>query len=266
MNQALELREAALKTHIVKAGLLALSHFHQRSPEEFTLKGKQDFLTEADGLVEHYLNDVIHQQFPLDGIFGEETGGFDEQCEYLWVIDPIDGTANYARGIGHFCVSIALVSEGQTELGAIYNPVTEELYIARKGQYACKNQRPLHVSQTHSLDSTSFELGWSKRVPQSRYLDVVKNLLDLGANIRRGASGALALAWVAEGRTDGYAELHMNAWDCLAGLLLVREAGGYTGSYPEDYAAIKQGGAIFAATPDVAVALSQAVEIPIQFN
>ncbi|SIO94002.1 inositol monophosphatase family protein [Vibrio spartinae] len=264
MNELeLQTRETTLKEILQQAGSLALHHFNSRHPGEYTLKGAQDFLTESDTIVEQYIRQELQAAFPDDGILGEETGG-DTKNSQLWVIDPIDGTANFARGIAHFCVVIAFVKDGITLLGGIYNPVTDELYFARKGAYASKNNIPLHIAKTPDLQSASFELGWSNRVPQQHYVNAYSSLLSLGANIRRGASGALALAWVAEGRTDGYAELHMNAWDCLAGLLLVEEAGGSIGRFPESHADITCGGSVLAAAPQVAQALSQATQIEIK--
>lgn len=266
MNQfELDSRETTLKNLLQQAGALALQHFQSRRPGDYFLKGAQDYLTEADTLVEQYIRQKLQNAFPDDGILGEEIGGNSDHSK-LWIIDPIDGTANFARGIGHFCVVIAFVEDGTTLLGGIYNPVTQELYSARKDAYAKKNDTPLQVANTPNLQSACFELGWSNRVPQQRYLDVYSALLASGVNIRRGASGALALAWVAEGRTDGYAELHMNAWDCLAGLLLVEQAGGYICRYPEDHTQIQLGGAVLAAAPQVAHALSQATQIEIKFS
>ena len=253
-------REIALHNITLSAGQLALELYHARKPGDFTLKGQQDFLTEADTLVEERIRHAIETQFPEDGLLGEETGGSAKNLS-LWVIDPIDGTANFARGIDHFCISIAFVHQGDTLLGAIYNPKSNEIYLARKGQYVTKNGQPLHVSSITDTHSASFELGWSTRVPQETYLTIMASLLQSGGNIRRGASGALALAWVAEGRTDGYAESHMNAWDCLAGLLMVREAGGQTGTFPETHAKIAQGGPILAVAPGVAEKFSKDVMI-----
>jgi len=264
LNQLeLKIRETTLKKIVQQAGVLALQHFRSRQSGHYTLKGAQDFLTESDTIVEQYIRQELQQCFPDDGILGEEIGGNADNSQ-LWVIDPIDGTANFARGIGHFCVVIAFVKEGVTLLGGIYNPVTQELYLARKGMYAEKNGVPLHVAKTPDLQATSFELGWSNRVEQRRYVNIYSALLTLGANIRRGASGALALAWVAEGRTDGYAELHMNAWDCLAGLLLVEEAGGSISRYPKKHADITCGGSVLAAAPQVAQAFSLATNIEIK--
>ncbi|WP_421850530.1 inositol monophosphatase family protein [Marinomonas sp.] len=247
----LEKREAALHSITLTAGALALESYRARQPGDFTMKGQQDFLTEADALVEEHIRHAIYNLFPEDGLLGEETGGSVTNAS-LWVVDPIDGTANFARGIDHFCISIAFVHNGETLLGAIYNPATNEMYLARKGQYVTKNGQALRVSNITDTHSSSFELGWSTRVPESVYLTIMKSLLTSGTNIRRGASGALALAWVAEGRTDGYAESHMNAWDCLAGLLMVREAGGRTGAFPKTHADIIHGGPILAVAPGVA--------------
>ncbi|MFM2485658.1 inositol monophosphatase family protein [Celerinatantimonas yamalensis] len=262
-NHNIQLREAALKNIILAAGETALAHFRARPAGQFTLKGDQDYLTEADSLVELQIHAAIHEQFSDDQIFGEETGEHSGNAAALWVIDPIDGTANFARGIAHFCIAIAFVLDGKTELGAIYNPATGELYQTRRGHYAKKNGQPLQVACPEALNCATFELGWSTRVSQQRYLDVMTQMLDQGANVRRGASGALALAWVAEGRVDGYIELHMNAWDCLAGLLLVSEAGGETGRYPENLEAIYSGGSILAACPIVAQTLSDICDIPL---
>ncbi|PWC22778.1 inositol monophosphatase [Brenneria roseae subsp. roseae] len=259
----LERREAALKRIILDAGATALRRFRSRQPGEFSLKGPQDFLTEADTLVEQQIRQAIADAFPDDALLGEETGSKACDTACLWVVDPIDGTANFARGIEHFCVAMAFVHQGITELGAIYNPMSQELYMARRGRYAQKNGQALHTAQTDHVHNATIELGWSTRIPQRRYLDVMTAILSQGANVRRGSSGALALAWVAEGRTDGYAELHMNAWDCLAGLLLVREAGGSTGYMPTTITEIFNGCPVLAAAPDVAPALARATGIPV---
>ncbi|CAM3605754.1 Inositol-1-monophosphatase [Vibrio aerogenes CECT 7868] len=266
-NTELSAREQYLYELVYSAGQLALTHFRQRTPGSYTLKGHQDFLTEADNLVEQHIRRGIAHHFPGDNILGEESGG-DMQQAPLWVIDPIDGTANFARGIEHFCISIAFYANEQVELGAIYNPATEECYLTRRNGYAVKidgsgSKRPLTVSQTPDITQATIELGWSTRIPQSQYLRSVEQLLTSGANVKRCGSGALALAWVAEGRTDGYAEQHMNAWDCLAGLLLVREAGGITGQFPANMQDIFSGGPIIATTPQIAGEFSQSVAIPL---
>jgi myo-inositol-1(or 4)-monophosphatase len=259
--EELDLRESVLRDVAASAGALALDAFNSRKPGDFTLKGRQDFLTEADGAVENHIRAVIAEAFSDDGILGEEAGG--ELADRLWVIDPIDGTANFARGIAHFCVSISFCEKGETLLGAIFNPVSNEFYFARKGHGATKNGALLTAAGTDSIANASVEIGWSPRVENPQYLAAQQRVLEKGANIRRGASGALAIAWVAEGRTDGYAEYYMNAWDCLAGLLMVREAGGVTGSYPGAPGELLTGGEIFASAPGIAADFSAAMRIAV---
>jgi myo-inositol-1(or 4)-monophosphatase len=179
------------------------------------------------------------------------------------VVDPIDGTANFARRIPHFCISIAFVAGNRTQLGAIYNPVLDELYLARRGRGAEKDGKRIRVADTGDPQAACVELGWSNRVPRSRYLGALERMLEIGVNIRRSASGALGLAYVADGRSDGYVELHMQPWDALAGLLLVEEAGGVVAPFIEQ-GAIERGGAVLASTPALAQAISAAagIELP----
>jgi myo-inositol-1(or 4)-monophosphatase len=243
------------------AGALALEGFLRQKDKVPGLKGPQDFLTETDEAVERHIRGRLADAFPDDGFLGEETG-WSAGRNAIWVVDPIDGTANFARSIPHFCVAIALVANGEVQCGAIVNPAVDDLYFARKDEGAQRNGEAIHVSPTTDIRATSFELGWSNRVPQARYINALTALLDAGSNVRRAASGALALAYVADGRSDGYAELHMNAWDCLAGLLLVREAGGVTGPFLSR-GGLRNGGAVLAATPAVAPVLSAATAIPI---
>lgn len=256
-------REAALKRIVTEAGDTALRFFHSRKAGEYELKGHQDILTEADTFVESLILQAISEAFADDLILGEESASQPASAESLWVVDPIDGTANFARGITHFCVCIAWVHHGVTELGAIYNPSSQELYLARRGHYALKNDRPLRCTGITDTRRAAVELGWSARHSQRRYLEVMTSILNQGTSIRRGGSGALALAWVAEGRTDGYVEIHMNAWDCLAGMLLVREAGGRIGIAPETAEGIFNGLPVLAAAPGIASELSRASGIPL---
>jgi len=125
-----------------------------------------------------------------------------------------------------------------------------------------RNGAPIHVSETQAFDRAFVEFGWSPRVPNQTYLDKVALVLGLGANVRRSGSGALGLAYVADGRSDAYAELHINAWDCLAGLLLVEEAGGRANRFL-DGAGLMEGNPVLAAAPGVADALSKAIGIPL---
>lgn len=254
----MDAREALCRDMIMAAGGMALEGFKAAKSGTMAMKGPQDFLTETDGLVERYLRGRIAEAFPQDGFLGEETGGV--PGDNLWVVDPIDGTANFARQIAHFCISIAFVSGGQVEIGAIYNPGTDELHFARRGKGATCNGVPIHVSTTTDYQRACVELGWSTRLPNATYLAVLNHILENGANVRRAASGALGLAFVADGRSDGYAELHMHAWDCLAGLLLVQEAGGVIAPFLE-LDGLSKGGGVLAACPGIAAGMSEATGI-----
>ncbi len=261
---ALDRRAAFCKEVAASAGKLALEGFERQSRQGAPVgrKGPQDFLTETDGAVEAHLRARLKEAFPEDDFLGEETGGAVTSGR-VWVVDPIDGTANFARGIPHFCISIAFVVDGVIEIGAIAAPALNELYFARHGEGATRNETPIRTAETDSFEAACVELGWSNRVPQSQYLSVLTGILDAGANVRRAASGALGLAYVADGRSDGYLELHMNSWDCLAGLLLVQEAGGSVCDFLETDAALSDGGSVLAVTPALAARLSTISNIPL---
>lgn len=256
----LQARADLCRAVIRSAGELVLKGFYGEAERSISMKGPQDFLTVTDAASEAHIRSTIAKHFPQDTFFGEEGGG--EIGAKVWVVDPVDGTANFARGIPHFCISIAYVENGRTEIGAIYNPALDELYFACRGEGATLNGKPILASATNSFDAASIEMGWSTRVTNETYLGVVKNLLDMGTNVRRAGSGALALAYVADGRSDGYVELHMNSWDCLAGLLLVSEAGGDVCPFFE-IGSLRDGGAVLAAARGVAAGVSQASAIPL---
>lgn len=259
-NEDIARRETFLSDLLASAGGLALDGFRRQEGQPIDMKGPQDYLTETDGAVEAHIRARLLEAFPEDGFLGEETGGTPR--DQVWVVDPIDGTANFARAIPHFCISIAFVARGEVQLGGIVNPALGETYLARLGQGATRNGQPIHVSATRDIAATSFEMGWSNRRPLAHFVLAHSALFEAGSNVRRGASGALGLAYVADGRSDGYAELHMNPWDCLAGLLLVREAGGVTGPFLAA-GGLAQGASVLAATPGVADILSQATAIPL---
>src|SRR5215470_6690498 len=168
-----------------EAGAVTLAAFHRRTQlPAHTFKGHQDYLTETDAEVERLVRDRIAVAFPADSIFGEEAGGsFGNET---WVVDPIDGTANFARGMPHFCISIAFVRNGRTELGVIYQPVTDELYAARRGGGAVLNGRTIRVSGTVTMSRAIVEAGWSARRPFEAYIALVERLFAAGAQVLRG--------------------------------------------------------------------------------
>lgn len=261
-NTDLDLREERGRDIIVRAGEMASKAFSQQS-KTITLKGPQDYLTETDAVVERFIRRELAASFPDDAVLGEEAGG--TQADITWVVDPIDGTANFARGIPHYCICIALVMNQAVELGLIYQPETNEFYVARRDGGASRNGKPIHVSPSTEIEACTVELGWSTRIPTEDYMRVLENMLAAGLNVRRAACGALGLAWVADGRSDAYAELHMNPWDCLAGLLMIKEAGGVVNQSLTSLPRIA-GGAVLGATPSLVTALVTASGISLAMS
>jgi myo-inositol-1(or 4)-monophosphatase len=254
-ERGLDAREEALIAIAREAGERAKELFSNRP--EVKLKGKQDFITAADSEVERLIIERLKARFPGDAFLGEEggaSGAVTETADAVWVIDPIDGTANFAHRIPHFCVSIAFVSAGKLLLGAIAAPMYGELYRARLGRGAFLNDRAMRVAGISDLRQAIVELGWSARRPVRAYTALVERVLDAGAIFMRAGSGALGLAYVAAGRTHGYCELHINSWDTLAGLLMVSEAGGWTNEYLAGEA-LQRGNAVLACAPGLREAL-----------
>ena len=257
----MQLRWLAAQAVAREAGALARRRFSDAS-FEVGFKGPHDYLTEVDGETEELIAARLHGAFPRDGFIGEETAGRPApDGGAVWVVDPIDGTANFARGIPHFCVSIACVLEGAIEVGVIYDPVCDELFTARRGGGAFLNGAPIKPSDATSLANSSVEVGWNLRAGASKYIDLLRRVALWGASPFRTGSGALGVAYVAAGRRDGYVEHHINAWDCLAAILLVKEAGGYVSDFLAGDGLTK-GNPLIACAPGLKDALVSAVEIP----
>src|SRR3712207_3661471 len=240
-----------------EAGRLAERHLRSRPKTlQIDFKGDQDYISAVDAEVEALIRTRLQEAFPEDSFYGEEGGG--DFGSAAWVVDPIDGTANFMRGIPMFCISIAFVRDGQARIGIIYDPVHGELYAAASGRGATLDGLPMRVSGLTDIRQSTVEAGWSTRLPHDRYTALVQTLKEAGSGVRRGGSGALALAYVADGRIDAYCELHMNSWDALAGLMLVQEAGGWTNDFlAKD--GLTEGNPILACTPALASFLAQAM-------
>ena len=215
----------AIEAIVRAAGAMMRTAFDAPDRPAYSLKGQQDYLTVTDGAVELFVREEIARCFPGDGVLGEEGGGAVDTAR-LWIVDPIDGTANFARQIPHFCISLGLMVNGRIDAGAIYEPMHDELYVAERGKGAWLNGKRTLVSNIADLTAATVEVGWSTRIPVATYLDMVGKAAHAGCSVRRAGSGSLGLAYVAAGRTEGYVESHINAWDVAAGLLLVTEAGG----------------------------------------
>jgi myo-inositol-1(or 4)-monophosphatase len=227
----MDMRLLAAEAVAREAGAAARRRFLDRS---FTVgfKGRQDYLTEVDGETEAFVAQRLLQVFPSDGFIGEESKARPPaEGGAAWVVDPIDGTANFARAVPHFCVSIACIAAGKVEVGVIYDPMRDELFAGRRGDGAQLNGALIRASGAISLANSAIEVGWNLRASADQYVDLLRRVVLSGAAPFRTGSGALALAYVAAGRLDGYVESHINPWDCLAGILLVSEAGGYVSDY-----------------------------------
>lgn len=190
-------------------------------------KGHNDFVSEVDHQAEAEIIKVIRRAYPHHGFMAEESGvkGSDE---FVWIIDPLDGTTNFLHGFPQFAVSIALQHKGRLEHGVIYDPMRQELFTASRGDGAQLNDRRIRVSKRSTLEASLLGTGFPFR--EMRYLDdylaIFKALLPETAGIRRAGSAALDLAYVAAGRLDGFWEYGLQPWDMAAGALLIQEAGG----------------------------------------
>ena len=227
------------------AGGLALDYFHRMPSLTVEAKGPQDFVTEADRSVETHIRARIEEAFPLDGILGEEHAPKPSETGVTWVIDPIDGTANFISSIPQWCVVLAIVAEDQTQVGVIYDAVHDELFSAVRGQGGTLNGKNLVCPADGSLTSGAVGVGFSNRTEAQATLAVIGELTAAGGRFFRNASGALSLAYVSAGRLQGYVEQHMHPWDCMAGQLLIAEAGGQVEAQSAD-AMLAKGGRVIA--------------------
>jgi myo-inositol-1(or 4)-monophosphatase len=232
------------------AGALALDFFKDISALDIKAKGAQDVVSNADLEVETFVRAQLAALFPEDGIVGEEHGDVVGKSGWTWVIDPIDGTANFVSGIPQWCVILACVNDDKTQLGAIYEPCADEMFWGALGQGAFLNDTPLKIARTSGLNEGSVGVGMNGRTATHMASDLIAELSKRGGIFFRNASGGLMLSYVAAGRLIGYTEPHMNAWDCLAGQLLIAEAGGRV----EDQSVaqmIASGGRVIAGSPDI---------------
>jgi myo-inositol-1(or 4)-monophosphatase len=187
-----------------------------------------NLVTEMDARVEELIVGRLTTAFPGDAVLAEERGASTGRPGRRWIVDPLDGTTNYAHGFPAFGVSIGLESAGRVELGVVYDPNLDELFVAERGRGATVNERPLAVSSTPTLDESLLATGFPYNIRESHD----NNLKEYAAfsvrvrAVRRLGSAVLYLAWLAAGRLDGYWELRLGPWDVAAGSLLVEEAGG----------------------------------------
>lgn len=215
------------------AGELARRFLTDPKALGIALKGPRDFVTAADRAVEVLIAERIAAAFPEDRLYAEESAATTglAPADWLWVVDPIDGTANFLRGRAEWCVSIAVLRAGHPEIGVICHPASGDLFVAQRGEGATCNGRPIAVGACATLAEATIGLDHVHETASAEYLEQVRAILSAGGDYRRTGSAALSLAHVADGRLDGFVEMHLQAWDVLAGILLVKEAGGWTSDF-----------------------------------
>ncbi len=210
-----------------EAGRVITRNFNRIDRLTVADKGRNDFVTEVDRNAEAAIIEVLREKYPHHAILAEESGA-QAGNEFEWVIDPLDGTTNFLHGLPQFAVSIALKVKGRLDIGVVYDPISEEMFTASRGEGALLNDHKIRVSNRKSLDGALLGTGLPYRdfSFMDNYMGMLKDLAQDTAGIRRPGSAALDFAYVACGRTDGFWELGLKEWDFAAGALLVREAGG----------------------------------------
>ena len=225
----------------VQAGAAQLVHYFNGPLAISEKEGINNLVTEADHASEKAIMDVIRHHYPDHFILSEETGEIKTDSAFKWIIDPIDGTVNFANGIPICCVSIGIEKEGRMIMAAVYNPFMNELFFAEKGQGSTMNGKKIQVSSKSKVIKSCLVTGF----PYT-YLDmpngpiqVFERLIRRGIPVRRLGSAAIDLCWVAAGRFDGFYEHNLQAWDSAGGFLIVEEAGGkvtdFAGNYYSPY-------------------------------
>ncbi|QQR38085.1 inositol monophosphatase family protein [Devosia rhizoryzae] len=243
---------ATVATRIIRdAGQLALAYFRRyRSLAVETKSGQQDIVSEADRQVETLIREALITSFPEDGLVGEEHGVQKGTSGFTWLIDPIDGTSPFLHGLRTWCVVLALIEKNRPVAGLIYDPSADELFVAVLGQGATMNGAPITVDQSSTLQQGLTAISAVVEVPGAQIAGMIERLHDLGGAYIRLGSAALTLAYVAAGRLVGYFERQLHSWDCVAGLLIVKEAGGTVSVFPLADGPLEIGPA-YAASPTV---------------
>lgn len=246
-----------------RAGEIIIRGMNRLHRLEIRAKGQNDFVTEIDLAAERDIIETIRKHYPDHGVLAEESGELDGargESEFVWIIDPLDGTTNFLHGFPQFAVSIAVARRGRVEHGVIYDPLRQELFTTSRGEGAQLDGRRIRVSSHVGLEGALIGTGFPYR-SNVRWLDhymaMLKTVMQRTAGIRRPGSAALDLAYVAAGRLDGFWEFGLAPWDTAAGTLLITEAGGLVSTLRgTEY---NQQGHILAGSPKVHAALLEAL-------
>jgi len=233
------------------AGKVIVRSFEQLDKVEIESKGSNDFVTSADTAAEQAIIETIRNSYPNHTIIGEESGvltGSDD--DYQWIIDPLDGTTNFIKGIPHFAVSIALKVKGKLDQAVVFDPIRGELFTASRGKGAQLNNMRIRVKSHKDLSATILATGFPFKQKQhtTAYMAMFTSLFGKTSDIRRAGSAALDLAYVASGRVDGFFEIGLKPWDTAAGELLVIEAGGLVTDFTGGHNHTKSGNIVASST------------------
>ena len=252
------------------AGNVMIKYMDRVESLTITSKGKNDYVSEVDRQAEAEIIHIIHKAYPQHGILAEE-GGFlkdgilnddaQKNDDYLWIIDPLDGTTNFLHGFPQFAVSIALTHKGVLDQAVVFDPVSNEMYTASRGCGAFLNDKRIRVSKAKHLEGALLGTGFPFKQHQyvDCYLQMFKSLMLQTAGIRRAGSAALDLAYVASGRLDGFWEIGLKPWDLSAGVLLIEEAGGLVTDFNGNTEYMKSGNVI-CGNPRMHQAIHQAIQ------
>ncbi len=249
-----------------QAGDIIIRHMEQVDHLKVTAKSNHDYFSEVDIKAEQAIINAIHKAYPDHSILAEESGSQQgNNDDFVWIIDPLDGTSNYLHGFPFFAVSIALKIKNRIEHGVVYDPLRHECFSASRGRGARLNDRRIRVSKQTQLSASLLGTGFSGRdsILNQKYLPTFEALVGKCAGMRRTGSAALDLAYVASARLDGFWEFGLKPWDIAAGSLLIREAGGLISDVQGGDDFIKEGNVV-AGTPKVFKALLQTISPALQ--
>ena len=225
-----------------------------------TSKRAKDFVTQVDHAAEEAIIDIVSKAYPEHGFLAEESGAAKSDAEFIWIIDPLDGTTNFIHGFPQYCVSIGIQQRGALAHAVIYDPTKNELFTASKGRGAFLNDRRIRVTALARLGDALIGTGFPfKEVTRLElYMRQLGTMMKTCAGVRRAGAAALDLAYVACGRLDGFWELGLSPWDMAAGALLIQEAGGLVGDLQGEQTYL-QSGDIAAATPKIFAAFLESL-------
>ena len=247
-----------------RAGDLVVRHINQLDAIKVDSKGRHDYVSEVDRMAEDDIIQTVRRSYPDHAFLAEESGasGAGNDAEYVWIIDPLDGTTNFLHGFPVFCISIAVMHRGRIEHGVIYDPLRQELFTASRGTGATVDGRRMRVSETRTLEKSLLGTGYPYK-PGSEWIDAYMGMLKAAmqetSGVRRPGAAALDLAYVAAGRLDGFWEIGLNIWDIAAGTLMIQECGGIVTDL-DGRDGWQQSGNLVAGNPKVHEALLQLIE------